>query len=314
MAESTLQQLIAQHDLVLMEAAIVEQLRRGNTVTLDPLLVHGQLIYDETGRAELGRLYEQYAVVAANAEVPLLLCTPTWRTNFDRVQDAGVNKSINRDAVKWLSQLRDNLPAKQNILIGGLIGCKNDCYRPDEALSINESESFHRWQIEDLVRGGVDYLLAATLPSISEAHGIAKAMCTTDKPYFISFVINRHGMLLDGTPLIEAVRTLDSDVRRKPFAYLVNCAYPTFICADQQPPELFRRLIGIQANASSLDHSELDRSSTLQANELGEWGDAMLRLHRRHGLKILGGCCGTSQEYLKYLVDYETNKTTGMDG
>ena len=40
--------LISQHDLVLMEAAIVEPIRRNDIVALDPQLVHGKLIYDLT--------------------------------------------------------------------------------------------------------------------------------------------------------------------------------------------------------------------------------------------------------------------------
>lgn len=290
-------------ELVLMEAAVVEPLRRGTVVKLDPLLVHGGLIYDENGQAELSRLYRQYASIAMDARIPCLLCTPTWRTNYERVNASQVGLHVNQDAVKFLLRIRDELPYRDLVKIGGLIGCRNDGYQPSDSLSVDEARSFHRWQIEELAAGQVDFLFAATLPAIDEARGIARAMAATEKPYMISFVIDRHGKLLDGTPLVDAVQAIDTDGLRKPFGYMVNCAYPTFLRADQQPPELFRRLIGIQANASSLDHSELDCASALQMNDIAEWGEAMLGLHAKHGLRILGGCCGTNQAHLQYIVE-----------
>ncbi len=68
--------------------------------------------------------------------------------------------------------------------------------------------------------------------------------------------------------------------------------------------ELFKRLIGIQANSSSLDHTELDGAAVLHQDDLQHWGENMLRLNERFGIKILGGCCGTDNTYLQYLVDH----------
>ena len=84
---------------------------------------------------------------------------------------------------------------------------------------------------------------------------------------------------------------------------MVNCVYPTFLDAENQPEGFFRRLIGIQANASSKDHDQLDGSEILQQDPLVDWGRNMLELHRNFGVKILGGCCGTDHTYLQYLVD-----------
>ena len=48
--------MIKDNKLVLMEAAIVERLRRTKGLDLHPELVQAPLIYDETGRKELARL------------------------------------------------------------------------------------------------------------------------------------------------------------------------------------------------------------------------------------------------------------------
>ena len=82
---------------------------------------------------------------------------------------------------------------------------------------------------------------------------------------------------------------------------LVNCTHPQFIL-DTYPAGTLGRLIGIQANASSKDVTQLDNSSVTEADPLDDWAAAMLELHRRHGVKILGGCCGTSLPQLRALV------------
>ena len=300
-----MKQLIEDSPLILMEAAIVEQLRRSGSLKLHQSLVNAPLIYDDKGRAALSKLYQSYIDIAAEAELPFLMCTPTWRANKSRVFRSNVSHSINTDASSFMKAIRD-LQDNSNlaIKIGGMMGCKNDCYLPDEGLSIADSERFHSWQVEQLADAGVDFLIAETLPNIAEATGIAKAMATTGLPYTISFVINRNGNVLDGTGLSEAIDFIDSNTSIKPLGYMVNCAYPSFLSAESQPEELFARLIGCQANASSLDHCELDNSDALSVEEVSEWGDAMLGLNREYGIKILGGCCGTGREHLRYIVDH----------
>lgn len=300
-----MKQLIEDSPLILMEAAIVEQLRRSGNLKLHQSLVNAPLIYDDKGRAALSKLYQSYIDIAAEAELPFLMCTPTWRANKSRVFRSNVSHSINTDASSFMKAIRD-LQGNSNlaIKIGGMMGCKNDCYLPDEGLSIADSERFHSWQVEQLADAGVDFLIAETLPNIAEATGIAKAMATTGLPYTISFVINRNGNVLDGTGLSEAIDFIDSNTSIKPLGYMVNCAYPSFLSAESQPEELFARLIGCQANASSLDHCELDDSDALSVEEVSEWGDAMLGLNREYGIKILGGCCGTGREHLRYIVDH----------
>lgn len=295
--------LLDRHELVLIEAAVVERLRRDCGVDLHPGLVHAPLLYDDVGRSKLQMIFQSYLDVAQEAGLPLLLCTPTWRANRERVFESGISHEVNQDAVRFMIELRDAQGfAGSTVRIGGLIGCKNDCYRPEEALLPLESEQFHSWQIDRLAQAGVDFLIAETLPSVREAIGIAKAMESTGMPYVISFVINGDGRLLDGTPLWEAVGIIDGAVADQPLGFMVNCAHPTFLGAAKQPPLLFSRLIGYQGNASSLDHADLDGSDQVDMDDISDWGEEMLAMNREYGVKILGGCCGTGADHLKYLA------------
>lgn len=288
-----------------MEAAIVEQLRRSGTVRLHETLVNAPLIYNPAAREIMSGIYLEYMRLAQSAHLPILVCTPTWRANQARVYESGVNNAVNLDAVSYMRELRDSEGyGDAFVKIGGMIGCRNDCYEPDEGLSASEAEQFHAWQIQQLTSGGVDFLIAETLPNVQEALGIARAMEVTGVPYIISFVISRDGHVLDGSSLKAAIDLIDSGTSRPPLGYMVNCAHPSFLCPEQQPGDIFNRLIGYQANASSLDHCELEQAEQLQADDVVEWGQLMLTLNKSYGVKILGGCCGTGVEHLQYLIKH----------
>ncbi|WP_319526310.1 homocysteine S-methyltransferase family protein [uncultured Desulfosarcina sp.] len=293
-----MKKLIENNPLVLMEAAIVEQLRRSEKVQLHGLLANAPLIYDPVAAKVMGTIYKNYMEIALQAGLPMLVCTPTWRAGKDNVQQSGISDTINADAVCFMQGIR----LDDSIKIGGLIGCKNDSYRPDEGLTVADAENFHAWQIGQLAKGGVDFLIAETLPNVHEALGIAKAMAATKIPYIISFVISRDGCVLDGTSLDAAIALIDTNTHIKPLGYMINCAHPSFLRPETQSSTIFSRLIGFLANASSLDHCDLENADELKVDSISEWGRLMLDLNRTYGVKILGGCCGTGVEHLKYLI------------
>ncbi len=302
-----LQSVINSHSLVLTECAISERLRRAADVKLHPTLFNTPLIYDEKGREKLAAIYRQYREIAAGAALPILLCAPTWRIDKVRIDEAGFDESLLFDAVRFMQDLQKKWQSPSSeVFIGGLIGPKNDCYKSEQALSSDASYAFHQWQIEQLAEAGVDFIIAQTIPAVSEGLGMARALSHSGIPAIISFVIDRNGRVLDSTPLVDAINTLDDSLTAAPLGYMVNCVYPTFICAERQPAELFERLIGIQANSSSLDHTLLEGASVLHQDDLQHWGENMLRLNTEYGIKILGGCCGTDDTYLQYLVDNRT--------
>lgn len=293
---------VNRYSFILAEGAVIELLRRSEKTRLHPFIENALLIYDKAGREALTEIYNDYISIAQRAGCPMVIFTPTWRANPERISKAKVDRNINADAASFLRNLRESWINRPQIFIGGLLGCKHDSYQPELGLTTPEAESFHRNQVHQLAHAGVDFLLAATMPAVSEACGMARAMATCGIPYIISFVINRQGYILDGNSLDEAIDSIDVMCSRPPLGYLINCAYPSFLQAHRLPPRLLCRLIGFQANASSLDHSDLDGNDRLQVDDIDDWGNRMIQLHRRYGLKILGGCCGTGPNHLEYLA------------
>ncbi|RZW15117.1 MAG: hypothetical protein EX260_10395 [Desulfobulbaceae bacterium] len=295
---------LQENSIILSECAVSERLRRLPDIELHPTLFNTPLIYQEIGRQRLEEIYLSYIEVARSAQLPLLLCAPTWRVDKARIEEAGMVSTINEDAVQFMTGLRERYTgADSPIIAGALLAPRNDCYSAEAALGRHKSAEAHGWQIDRLAATEAEVIIAQTMPAVGEALGMADRLGCTDKPYVISFVIDKSAKVLDGTPLAEAVDTIDQEAAQPPSGYMVNCVYPTYIRAKHQPPALFKRLVGIQANASSKDHAELDGAAELQQDPLSDWTTEMVRLNREFGMKILGGCCGTDHNYLRDLTD-----------
>ncbi|MEA1923477.1 MAG: homocysteine S-methyltransferase family protein [Pseudomonadota bacterium] len=300
-----LEKALAEYDFILTEAAVIETLKREAEIALHPELVNALLIYDEIGRRSIAKLINNFIALARDIDVPITITTPTWRANRERLAAVGEVRDVNADAVAFINEIKASWGTwRDKIIVGGLMSCKNDCYLPEEGLSSVEAEAFHSWQSHRLSAAGVDFLVAQTLPALPEAVGLARAMAATSTPYVISFVINREGRLLDGHSLAEAIAVVDAALEQPPLGYMVNCAYPSFLQAEREPDAVLSRLIGFQANASSLDHDQLNEAEKMQVDEVSDWGRRMVALNRNFGLSILGGCCGTGVEHLNYLTKH----------
>jgi homocysteine S-methyltransferase len=306
----TLEQTIQSHEITLTEGAIIELLRRDQSFKLDPHIMHAEFAFDPDRRRALAQLYRDYIDIAAAFDLPIIVGTPTWRASPERVEQATHRScsAINKEAVRFLLAVRSEYrPFSQRISIAGLLGCKGDAYDPAESLSAEDAAEYHEEQCAALARTGVDLLLAATLPSAREAHGMAAAMSRHGIPYILSFVLRPSGVLLDGTPLHEVISSIDAGADPPPLCYWANCVHPT-VFADamrqeaQVMPSLGERLIGLQANTSPLSPEDLEGSATLQTEDPSSFAASMLQLNEAFGTKVLGGCCGTGPAHIRHLA------------
>ena len=295
---------------IITEGSIIERLKREFNYPLDELLSNSKMLYDDKSKILLEKIYREYIDIAQSFNIPIILLTPTWRANKERTIKANVDMNIiNTDAFNFVDTIRKSYSSfSEKIYIGGLTGCKGDAYKPEEALSENESYHFHKEQMQILADAGVDFLFASTLPEINEAKGIAKAMSETKKDYVISFVIRENGKLLDGTLLTDAIKIIDESVLTLPLFYLTNCIHPdvlhnSFLNIVDNDNILQKRLLGIQANASSKSPEELDTLAELDADSPADWARGMVDLNKKYNLKILGGCCGTDARFISSVVD-----------
>ncbi len=282
---------------MLAEGAVVERLRRDPRVGLDPQVAHAAFVYQPGPAAALERIYREYLNIAAEAGLPMLCFSPTWRANPARLRAAGLaGRDVNGDGVRFLRSIAGQYAGP--VFVGGLLGCFGDCYRPQEALSEAEAASFHREQAQALAAAGPDLLFAATMPEVGEALGMARAMAACGLPYFVSFVLGPEGNVLDGTPLAEAMARMDAALSPAPAAYFVNCAHPTALARAAAS----ERLIGFQANTSARRPAEREGLAEIETEDPETFAEAMLDLRRRLKLRVLGGCCGTDGSHIRAIA------------
>ena len=306
---TTFQGLLTESPAILGEGAVIERLRRNPGIRLDDHVVNSALIYEESGRTALETIYRQYLSIGRRYGLPLVVSTPTWRAGRQRIAAAGLaGRDLNGDNTRFLAELRDDFgDYARQVAICGLMSCRGDAYKPDEAMSADAAAGFHAWQADALAAAGVDFLLAATLPALSEAVGLARAQAATGLPYVISFVARREGTLLDGTPLSDAITAIDAAVAPPPVAYLVNCTHASnfrsaLLNERNSSPLVRQRVIGLLANTAALSPEELNERTELVEEAPEVFGNSVAALHSELGMKILGGCCGTDERHIECLA------------
>lgn len=308
------QRFLDEYPVILGEGAVIERLRRSPGIVLDEHVVNSALIYRPEGRAALEHIYHQYLRTGQRHDLPLLLSTPTWRAGLERIAAAGLaGRDLNGDNARFMSGLRNSYgDYARKVVICGLMSCRGDAYKPAEAMTADAAHEFHTWQARALAAAGVDFLLAATLPALSEALGLAHAQAATGLPYLISFVARPEGTLLDGTPLHTAIAAIDDGVAPRPLAYLINCTHGSIfrsaLLHEGNSSAMARsRVIGLLANTAALSPEELDESPELVAEEPDHFGRTIAALHTELGMKILGGCCGTDERHIELLAGNLSN-------
>lgn len=306
---TSIQDLLVTAPVILGEGAVIERLRRTVGIRLDEHVVNSALIYQPAGRAALENIYCQYLDIGRRYSLPLLLSTPTWRAGRDRIAAAGLaGRDLNGDNARFLFELRGRYgDYARQVAVCGLMSCRGDAYKPAEAMPAAAAAEFHVWQANALAAAGVDFLLAATLPALSEAGGLARALAATGLPYMISFVARPDGTLLDGTPLKTAIAAIDSQASASPLAYLINCTHASFFRSallndENSSAGVRERVIGLLANTAPLSPEELDASSELVEEEPELFGRSVSALHHELGMKLLGGCCGSDDRHIECLA------------
>jgi len=302
MASDNFMQWLEQEPLIITEFGVNERLRHHPRLEEDPHVGNARLLLSAEGREALAGIYVEYLSIAAEASLPMMIQAPTWRINRIRCGRAGLEvDDMNRRAADFVRGLADKTPGSR-VVVAGLMAPAGDAYQPEEALSEEEAFAFHQEQAMALAEAGADFLMPATLPELGEAKGLARACETSGLAYVPCFVLDNSGRLLDGTSLPEAMQAVDACVSNPPPCHMICCTHPkkaSLALANHGP---MPRLVGLQANASELSVEELERLGHTDQGDPEDFAARLARLHFEHGLKVLGGCCGTDGRHMRAFI------------
>ncbi len=296
--------------IILFDAPLGTRLQYEKGVQIPENFATYQYVDDPVVSVEYVEMYEGDIKVAQRYRMPILLNLPTLRASQHYFPDqSGTEQeviAVNQRCYQFVDDIRRRMATPEDkVYIVAPIGPQHDAYQPELALSVAESEDYHAWQINALAATGVDVLNITVMNSVAEALGCANVASQTDTPYLIGFVVILGGLLLDGTPLHQAIDTIDSHVCGElPLGYLIFCTHPSIAVQTLAVPQpQYRRIKGIKANASCKPPAELATTHKALCDEpVSVFVKTLVALTTEHDWHLVGGCCGTSREHLEGLA------------
>ena len=262
------------------------------------------LLENEQGLDDLREYFEHYIAIARQHNTGLILESPTWRASKEWGRKLNYDPqrldSMNRKAIAFLEELREQAALEKPCLISGCIGPRYDGYNPEHYLNIEQSQKYHSPQIKTFSDTAADLVSAFTMTSFNEACGITLAAKQHGIPVVISFTTETDGRLPSGESLKMAIEQIDKFTDGYPAYYMINCAHPShFESAIHKGEAWVERIGGIRANASCKSHAELDEATELDDGNPVELGQQYKQLkHHLHKLNVVGGCCGTNHHHV----------------
>lgn len=286
-----LQSLKKKSPLILDGAMGTELQRRGVDTGLPLWSANALMSHPET----ILQIHKDYIEVGAD-----IITTNTFRTTRRTMSRANLpdrSAQLTTRAIELAHQARESFPDR-TILVAGSMAPLEDCYRPDLVPFDKELRNEHTQLAGRLADGSVDFILLETMNTIREAYAACNAAKMTGKEVVVSFICNTSGELYSGESLEKAIKTLEE---LNPAAFSVNCVSPRFL--DSIVRELKSQTalpIAVYGNVGIPESEQHGWEFTHDISE--EQYAAHSREWFRIGASIIGGCCGTTPEYIRQLA------------
>ena len=211
------------------------------------------------------------------------------------------SKALTALACELALSARAESDRHNDVVIAGCLAPLEDCYMPELVPQDDELFEEHLVVGSQLKESGVDYIFAETINSIREAVAVAKVARKVHLPFAVSFVCDENGLLLSGESLYKATSVI-SDY--KPIYASVNCrpavqmekAVKALSSASHCP-------VGVYANGEGLPDDDMGWAFP---EGLGVATERYLEIAQswvEEGATLIGGCSGTTPEYIKALRD-----------
>lgn len=197
--------------------------------------------------------------------------------------------------------------AGDQAFVAGSVGPLGVYVEPLGKLSFAEARSAFRQQIEALIEGGVDLIMAETFGHLAELRELIAAVRECgDLPVAAQITIDDEGRALDGTPAGEAAARMEewgADLIG------INCSDGpvTMLDALEQMSRATARPLIAQPNAGKPRNVDGRNLYMVSPEYLAEYARQFIAV----GAKLVGGCCGTTPEHIKWIRNYVRSTTAG---
>ncbi len=231
-----------------------------------------------------------------------IIYAPTFSANSIKLKEYGLGSEIEKINMELVSISKE--AANGRCLVAGDITMTGEQLAPIGTMDFEELVDIYKEQIGYLVKGGVDLLVVETMMSLQECRAAliaAKESC--DLPVMVSMTFESDGRTLYGTDAKTAAIVLES---LGAAAIGANCSTGPdkmiAIIKDMAKVTTVPIIAKPNAGIPTLDKD----GSTVYDMNCEDFADGMAELVKV-GASILGGCCGTTPDYIRKLSDKTKN-------
>lgn len=236
----------------------------------------------------------QRAYVEAGSEI---VYAPTFGANRISLMNFGLEKQVTEMNRRLLTISKEAVGARA--LVAGDLTTTGQLLEPRGDLSYETLYQIYQEQIKALANAGADLLVAETMLSVDEtvvALDAAQSVC--DLPVMCTLSLEADGTALYGGNAVEAVMTLQE---MGAAAVGLNCSVG---------PDQLEAVVANMKEAAQIPIIAKPNAGMPVINEKGEASYSMnaqdfARYTRKlveAGAGIVGGCCGTTPEYIRELA------------
>lgn len=225
-----------------------------------------------------------------------ILCAPTFGANRFNLSSYGLGahvEEMNHELVKISKKAVD-----KNAYVAGDITAIVKMIGMSPDATYEKAMERYKEQIRYLVDAGVDVILMETMTSMDEAMAaleVAQEVC--DLPVLCSMTIDADGSIYAGGHIFEAAETLQA---MGADAVGINCSVgpEQLVSIVEGLNKILTVPMIVKPNAGMPKISDTGEASYDMTPE--RFGISMKGLLEK-GAKIVGGCCGTTPDYIREL-------------
>lgn len=239
-----------------------------------------------------------------------LFLTNTFGSNASRLRlqgAAGRVRELNRSGAAMARDIAD--AAGRTVVVAGNIGPTGEIMAPMGTLThVRAVEMFHE-QAEALKEGGADILWVETISSAEEFRAAAEAAHLADMPWCGMMSFDTVGRTIMGVTSAQ-LSALVERLPNPPVAYGANCGVGAadllrtvrdFVASGNERPIIAKGNAGIPHLEAG--HLHYDGTPEIMAD--------YAVLARDLGVRIIGGCCGTTPAHLRAMREALETRPAG---
>ncbi len=248
--------------------------------------------FDALNLTEPGRVAEVHQdYLRAGADV---IETNTFGANRIKLRGFGLADRLREINVEGARLART--VARDQAYVAGAIGPLGIRIEPWGKTGKDEAEALFREQAEALMAGGVDLFILETFRDLGEVRAaIAAIRSLCALPIVAQVTIEEDGNTLDGTPPEQFAPALE------PFADVigVNCSIgpAPMLETIERMEAVTRARLSAQPNAGR--PRDIEGRNIYLASP--EYLASYARRFVTHGVRLVGGCCGTTPEHIRQI-------------